>query len=90
MGTYTNGNYVKSISGATNQINVSGSPTTGGQPQIGLTDNVTISNNLSASGIITATNGFTSGIGTAVQITTIGNRVIFTVVGVGSTSLTLF
>ena len=42
------------------------------------------------SGIITATNGFTSGIGTAVQITTIGNRVIFTVVGVGSTSLTLF
>jgi hypothetical protein len=42
------------------------------------------------SGIITATNGFSSGIGTAVQITTVGNQLIFTVAGVGSTSLTLF
>jgi hypothetical protein len=41
-------------------------------------------------GIITATNGFASGIGTAVKITTVGNKLIFTVVGVGSTSLTLF
>ena len=43
-----------------------------------------------SSGIVTALNGFSSGIGTAVQITTIGNRVYFTVVGVGSTSLQLF
>ena len=42
------------------------------------------------SGIVTATNGFSSGIGTAVKITTAGNRVYFTVVGVGSTSLQLF
>ena len=43
-----------------------------------------------SSGIVTASKGFSSGIGTAVQITTIGNRVYFTVVGVGSTSLQLF
>ena len=42
------------------------------------------------SGIITATNGFSSGIGTAVKITTVGNKLFFTVAGVGSTSLTLF
>jgi carbonic anhydrase/acetyltransferase-like protein (isoleucine patch superfamily) len=47
---------------------------------------VTIS---SSSGIITATNGFTSGIGTAVQITTVGNTLVFTVPGVGSTSFIL-
>ena len=43
-----------------------------------------------SSGIVTAVNGFSSGIGTAVQITTVGNRVYFTVAGVGSTSLQLF
>jgi len=41
-------------------------------------------------GIVTSINGFSSGIGTAVKITTVGNRLTFTVVGVGSTSLTLF
>jgi hypothetical protein len=49
----------------------------------------TTTNDISV-GIITATNGFTSGVGTAVQITTIGNQLIFTVAGVGSTSLTLY
>lgn len=43
-----------------------------------------------SAGIVTATNGFLSGIGTAVQITTVGNRIVFTVPGVGTTSLTLF
>jgi len=43
-----------------------------------------------SSGIVTAINGFSSGIGTAVKITTVGNKLFFTVVGVGSTSLTLF
>ena len=43
-----------------------------------------------SSGIVTASKGFSSGIGTAVQITTVGDRVYFTVVGVGSTSLQLF
>lgn len=42
------------------------------------------------SGIVTATSGFLSGVGTAVQITTVGNKVVFTVPGVGTTSLTLF
>ena len=42
MGTYTNGNYVKSISGTNNQINVSASPTPGAQPQISLSDIVNI------------------------------------------------
>jgi len=48
---------------------------------------VTIGN---ATGIVTAIGGFSSGIGTAVKITTVGNRLTFTVVGVGSTSLTLY
>jgi hypothetical protein len=42
------------------------------------------------SGVVTAINGFTSGIGTVVKITTVGNRVVFTVPGVGTTSLQLF
>jgi hypothetical protein len=46
--------------------------------------------NITVSGIVTATNGFSSGIGTPVKITTIGNRVYFTVAGVGVTSLQLF
>jgi hypothetical protein len=40
-------------------------------------------------GITSSTGGFTSGIGTAVQITTVGNQLVFTVPGVGTTSLTL-
>jgi hypothetical protein len=43
-----------------------------------------------SAGIVTATNGFSSGIGTAVQITTVGSTVVFAVPGVGTTSLTLF
>jgi hypothetical protein len=46
--------------------------------------------NLSVSGVTTSTGGFTSGIGTGVQITTVGNQIVFTVPGVGTTSLTLF
>lgn len=42
------------------------------------------------SGIVTATSGFLSGVGTAVQITTVGNLLTFTVPGVGTTTLTLF
>ena len=44
---------------------------------------------INVSGIVTATNGFLSGIGTAVKITTSGDQLIFTVPGVGSTSFTL-
>jgi hypothetical protein len=44
------------------------------------------------SGIITATNGFTSGIGITnpVKITVVGNLLTFTVAGVGATSLRLY
>ena len=46
--------------------------------------------NINSTGIITATNGFISGIGTAVKISTVGNQLFFTVAGVGQTSLTLY
>lgn len=49
-----------------------------------------VTGDVNVTGIITATNGFSSGIGTNVQITTIGNRLIFTVPGVGTTSLRLY
>ena len=39
--------------------------------------------------IVTATNGFTSGTGTPVQISVVGSTLTFTVAGIGSTSLTL-
>ena len=134
---------MQSISGTDDQIIIDGPTQPGGQPQIGLTTNVSINNDLYVannvgigttipaynlhvtsgngsgvgistlgninatgiitattlkvgtgvtvqSGIVTATNGFSSGIGTAVKITTVGNQLIFTVAGVGSTSLTLF
>jgi len=48
------------------------------------------SNNVSVSGIITSTGGFTSGVGTAVQISVTDSQLTFTVPGVGSTVLTLF
>ena len=55
------------------------------------TGNVTVATLPSPSfgGSVTATNGFTSGVGTAVQISVVGSTLTFTVVGVGSTSLTL-
>ena len=40
-------------------------------------------------GSVTATDGFTSGVGAAVQISVVGSTLTFNVVGVGSTSLTL-
>jgi hypothetical protein len=46
--------------------------------------------NMRVSGVTTSIGGFNSGIGTAVQITTVGNKLFFTVPGVGTTSLTLF
>ena len=47
---------------------------------------------LNVSGVTTSQGGFTSGIGVTnpVQITVSGNVLTFTVVGVGSTSLTLY
>ena len=47
LGTYTSGDYVRYITGTSNQIVVTGGLGEGSTPQIGLTTNVTISNNLS-------------------------------------------
>jgi hypothetical protein len=52
--------------------------------------NGTIGVNVNTSGVVTATNGFTSGTELPVKITVTGNKLFFTVNGVGSTSLTLF
>ena len=51
-----------------------------------------VEGNARVSGAITATNGFTSGIGVTnpVKITVVGNLLTFTVAGVGSTTLQLF
>jgi hypothetical protein len=54
------------------------------------TSALTVSGDTLISGVTTSTGGFTSGIGTAVEITTVGDQLIFTVPGVGTTSLTLF
>ena len=51
---------------------------------------ISTSGNVYSTGIITATDGFSSGIGSAVQISVVGSTLTFNVVGVGSTSLTLF
>ncbi len=51
----------------------------------------TFSNDLNASGIVTATGGFVSSANTSpVQIQVVGNQLTFNVVGIGSTTLTLF
>ena len=48
--------------------------------------------NINASGIVTATTGFTSGIGVTdpVQITVAGSKIYFVVAGIGQTSLSLY
>jgi hypothetical protein len=69
------------------QLNVSGVST------LGVTTTTDLSaTQISVTGVTTSQNGFTSGIGVTnpVQITVSGDILTFTVVGVGSTSLTLF
>jgi hypothetical protein len=69
-------------------------PELGGDLDIG-PNNITGSGNIElfggtiSAGIITATEGFTSGTGGAVEISVVGSTLTFNVVGVGSTSLTL-
>lgn len=90
LGTYTNGNYVKSISGTVNQIDVSASPTPGGEPQISLSDTVNIFGDLYVEnkvGIGTTIPQYdldiTLGNGSRVGISTLGN---ITATGIVSTS----
>jgi hypothetical protein len=56
------------------------------------TSALTVQGNVKITGVTTSQNGFTSGIGVTnpVQITVSGNTLTFNVVGVGSTSLTLY
>lgn len=63
-----------------------------GVTAVGSGAGVTVYVNNSPGGIVTAVNGFTSGIGVTnpVRITVSGNILTFNVVGVGSTSLTLY
>jgi hypothetical protein len=90
LGTYTSGNYVRSISGTNDQITVSEFPTPGGQPQIGLTSTVYITNNLYVTnniGIGTTIPAYnldiTTGNGSGVGISTLGN---ITATGITSTT----
>jgi hypothetical protein len=90
LGTHTTGNYVKSISGTENQISINGFPSAGGQPQIGLTNSVSIVNDLYAGrniGIGTTIPAYsldiTTGNGSGVGISTLGN---ITATGITSTS----
>ena len=53
LGTDTTGNYVATISGTTNEIEVSGSGSESASVTIGLPDNVTISGNLTVNGTTT-------------------------------------
>lgn len=82
----------RSIVGAniiSNGISITGVVTT--SDLLNSSSRLTVGTGITAgSGIVTATNGFHSGIGTAVKITTFGNRVFFTVAGVGITSLQLY
>jgi len=50
LGTHTTGNYVATVSGTTNEIEISGSGSETAAVTIGLPDNVTIGNNLTVSG----------------------------------------
>jgi len=56
------------------------------------TSKLTVVGDALITGVTTSQNGFTSGIGVTdpVQITVSGNTLTFNVVGVGSTSLTLY
>jgi hypothetical protein len=54
-----------------------------------ITGSLNAVSNVYATGITTSESGFTSGIGTAVVISTFGNKLVFTVDGVGYVELTL-
>lgn len=74
----------KNSSGINTSSNVGIGTTTASSP-------LTVSGNATISGIVTALGGFISvGSTTPIQITLEGNNVVFTAVGIGSTSLTLF
>ena len=58
LGTDTTGDYVRDITGTANEIEVTGGTGEGSTPQIGLPDDVVITNNLYVGGITTSVGGF--------------------------------
>ena len=56
LGTDTTGNYVATVAGTTNEIEVSGSGSEGASVTIGLPDDVTIAGNLTVNGTTTSVN----------------------------------
>ena len=77
----------------TGDVNITGGIQVSGISTAGIsTADTAFANNAIVSGVTTSLGGFTSGIGVTdpVQITVSGNQLVFTVPGVGTTSLTLF
>ena len=64
LGTYTSGDYVQSISGTANEIEVTGGTGEGSTSQIGLPDDVTIGGDLDVTGLTTTNNLYVTGIST--------------------------
>jgi hypothetical protein len=67
-------------------LNVYGNTRTTG---LTTTQDLYVTQNVEVIGIATVADGFTSGTGNPVKISVVGTTLTFTVVGVGSTSLTL-
>lgn len=96
-GIVTIGTSSITLDGTDNQINVGTGVTIHHTDGVQVGENIVHSsgltlNNVNVSGVTTSQGGFTSGIGVTdpVQITVSGNVLTFNVVGVGSTSLTLY
>ena len=64
LGTYTTGDYVKSITGTANEIEVSVTSGEGSTPQIGLPDDVTIGGDLTVTGLTTTNTLYVAGVST--------------------------
>lgn len=64
LGTYTSGDYVKSITGTANEIEVSVTSGEGSTPQIGLPDDVTIGGDLTVTGLTTTNTLYVAGVST--------------------------
>ena len=64
LGTYTTGDYVQSISGTANEIEVTGGTGESSTPQIGLPDDVTIGGDLTVTGLTTTNTLYVAGVST--------------------------
>jgi len=64
LGTYTTGDYVQSITGTANEIEVTGGTGESSTPQIGLPDDVTIGGDLTVTGLTTTNTLYVAGVST--------------------------